>query len=144
MVSGQFSRVGALGSTSLFSVPMPEAGKVAIAFMRCKCVYALFRLVIASGIGSRAVFAGHSLYSGQNSEFRFDSDAKTAERFTCVRSNLNNFQRIRTCRLRENSRGRGLQYAASCRRMSARIGISLSGRVGLSGCVKVVRIQPRC
>ena len=71
---------------------MPEAGKVAIAFVRCKGVYAMFRLVIASGIGTHAVFAGHTLYSGQNSEFLFDSDAKTASRFTCVDSGFDNFE----------------------------------------------------
>ena len=86
-------------------VPMPEAGKVAIAFVRCKCVYALIRFVIASGITTHAVFAGHTLYSGQNSVFLFDSDAKTAARFADVCSSLNNFKRNGTCDFRKITAG---------------------------------------
>ena len=125
-------------------VPMPEARKVAIAFERCKCVYALFRLVIASGIGTRAIFAARTLNSRQNSEFCIASDAKIAPRFTSVCSSHDSFRRNLTARPREDSSGQPIQYAANCRKMSARIGISLSGRVGLSGWVNVVRIQPRC
>ena len=73
-------------------VPMPEAGKVAIAFVRCKCVYALFRFVIASGIRTEAVFAGHIRFSGKISKFNKVSDARTATRFTGVRMRPANFE----------------------------------------------------
>ena len=128
---------------TLDRLPMPEAGKVAIAFVRCKCVYTRFRLVIASRIGTPAVFAGHTHYSGQNSEFHVGSDAKTAARFTSAAQASTISGEMASANFGETLRQR-LQYEANCRKISARIGISLSGRVGLSGWVKVVRIQPRC